>query len=106
MRDAESRRRVALRVRIDYENIETALGERDRNVDGARRFTDAALLIRDGHNAGVFRRGEGRLLEALAKLHVVTKLPHERCFIERVLLLSHDAAPFAPIPHERVLVPL
>ena len=105
MRDAEGRRGVALGVGIDHENVEATLRESDGNVDGARRFTDTALLVGDGHDAGFFGRREGRLFEAFAKLHVVTKLPHERCLIERAFL-SHDAAPFAPISHERVLVPL
>ena len=46
--DAQARRRIALRIEIDQQDLLADGGERGAQIDGCRRFADAALLV--GHH--------------------------------------------------------
>ena len=58
---AQSRGGVALRVRIDDEDMEAALGERRGDIDRRRRLADTALLVRDGDHPSLLgaRKADG-----------------------------------------------
>src|SRR5437773_455013 len=47
--DAETRRRVALRIQVDHESTSAGQRQPGGDVDGRRRLADAALLIHDGN---------------------------------------------------------
>ena len=60
MVDAESGGRVALRVDVQDEDVETRLRHRRRHVDRGRRLPDAALLVGDRQDPRVGGSGKGR----------------------------------------------
>ena len=49
--DAETRRRIALRIAIDDEHAPAFNGKRRTEIDGRRALSDAAFLIDEGDNA-------------------------------------------------------
>ena len=50
--EAQADGQVRLRVHVDAQDAVALLGERPAEVDGGGRLADAALLVRDGDDAG------------------------------------------------------
>ena len=71
--DTERRRRVSLRVEVDDQNPRSGTGECRREVDGGRRLSDAALLVRDRQHASRRGQRENRLFERNAPTGLVGK---------------------------------
>ena len=76
--NAERARRITLSVRIDDQDGQAARREAGREVDGGRRLTDTALLVRDGDNARVLGARKRCALEHGQIGHVALDLIRQR----------------------------
>ena len=76
--DAERRRRVALRVVVEHEDVQPGLRQRGRDVDGGRRLADPALLVRDRDHPGLRRTREAAALQLDPAARVLLELGHQR----------------------------
>ena len=65
MRNAESRRSIALRVGIDDKDMKSSFRQRSCDIDRRRSFADSSLLVGDSDDTSLIRMRETHSSELL-----------------------------------------